>query len=226
MSRWPKKEDEKITVPDSLKPTNEKSEPTNVQPVAEPVAESAPKEQVSPAAPQTFVVKTELDAYINERLKTQPASLADIRVDDVIEDPGSGMHALKLPKEVEDALKKRNMVPRWINKDKRMIDRALNIRKWILFNRVYFPELKKHLFTANGTIENGDSILAFMPSERAAILRSIPGKISQERIKDLPIEKYKKDQGEKIGYYKPALTAEKDGELVTTGFQPDKPNEE
>ncbi len=176
-------------------------------------------------APQTYVIKTELDAYISERLQTQPKTLDDIRVKETSD--FDGPHVLSLPKEVDKCFKSRGLSPRWINKDKRMIDRALNIRGWVLVNRVYFPELPKHLFTANGTIENGDSILGFMPASNAEKLRRRPGEISQERIKNLPIEKYKNEaQGEKINYYKPALTAEKDGEMVTTGIQPDKPIEE
>src|ERR1700690_3959871 len=177
------------------------------------------KEEVK-QQPQTFVVKTEMDAYINEVMQTQPKTLDDIKVVDTTDSP---TNRISLPKDVSDALISKGLTPRWINKDKKMIDRAIHIRGWLIVNKMYFPEIKKYHFTANGTIENGDSILGFMPSERADKLRRRPGEISQERIKTLPIDKYKNDQGEKIGYYKPALTSEKDGEMETVGIKPDKP---
>lgn len=198
-----------------------KKEPKKVESETIPAPEPMNKTDVQ-VAPQTFVIKTETDAYINERLQTQPKTIADIKV----KEPTDTLNLLALPKQITDCLTKRNLTPRWINKDKRMIDRALDIRGWTLFNRVFFPELPKHLFTANGTVENGDSILGFMPAENAERLRRRPGEISQERIRNLPMEKYKNEQGEKIGYYKPALTAEKDGEFITNGIQPDKPIEE
>lgn len=176
--------------------------------------------------PQTFVIKTETDAYINERLQTQPKTIDEVKLKGTSEVEPRNL--LSLPKKVEQALKQRGLVPRWINKDKRMIDRALDIRGWTLFNRVYFPEIPKHFFTANGTVENGDSILGFMPADRAEILRSLPGKLSSERVKDLPMERFKESRGEeKIGYYKPAYTAEPEGEVVRKGVglfsQPDLP---
>lgn len=173
--------------------------------------------------PQTFVIKTEMDAYINEVMQTQPKSLDDIKI---VESTDAPTNRIALAKDIQEALSKKGLTPRWINKDKKMIDRAIHIRGWLIVNKIYFPDIKKYHFTANGTIENGDSILGFMPSERADKLRRRPGEISQERIKNLPIDKYKGDQGEKIGYYKPALTSEKDGEMVTVGVQPDKSNNE
>ncbi len=187
------------------------------------------KETPSPETPQTFVVKTELDAYINERLQTQPRTLEEIEVRE-IRPPQDGTHALTLPKEIKDALTARGLTAFWINKKKKAIDRALNDRGWTLFNRVYFPGLSKHLFTANGTVEAGDSILGFMPARNAEILRRLPGKLSQERIKSLPMERFKDSAGEeKIGYYKPTYEGEREGEMVKTGrglfAQPDLPNE-
>ena len=189
------------------------------------------KQEVKQSSPETFVIKTELDAYISDKLKTQPLDINDIVVDDV--ENQRHWNILELPNELEKALKKKGMAPRWINKDKRAIDRATNIRRWLIVNRTYFPELPKHLFTANGTIENGDLILGFMPATRAEKLRKLPGELSRERIKALPIEKYK-DYGdtEKIGYYKPTYTGERDGEMLKvnqdpkTGFQPDLPSQE
>ena len=175
------------------------------------------KESPSPSeksGPQTFVVKTELDAYINELLINQPKSIDEIKVK-TIDDDVAAAHILVLPKEIEKELKNKNMVPRWINKKKRAIDHAINQRGWTIFNRSIFPKISKHNFTANGTVEVGDCILGFMPASNAELLRKRPGQISSERIKNLPIEAYKNSKGEeKIGYYKPAYTAEPDGEMA------------
>ena len=192
------------------KPENkiEKTEPT----VSEKNAEESSK---------PLVITSDINAYIHDRLKGQPKTLADIKVNPL--ESTEGWHALKLPKEVSDILKSRGMAPRWINKKKEWIDRALDVRGWLIVNRTYFPEISRHNFTANGTIERGDAILGFMPMERADRLRREPGRISTEKIKNLPVDKYRTQQSEdaKIGYYKPALGAEKDGEMVTTGIQPD-----
>lgn len=197
-----KKQEEKIEIP------KEFSNETQSQP--EPIVEQPQAQE----KPQTFVIKTELDAYVNERLIGQPQNLEQVEAKDVSDDSLT-MHMLKLPPAIQKALDDRGMVPHWINKDKRMIDRALDVRGWTLFNRVFFPKLPRHYFTANGTVEMGDCILGFMPAKKAEILRKRPGEISQERIKNLPIEAYKNSKGEeKIGYYKPAYTAEPDGEMA------------
>lgn len=175
------------------------------------------KQEVAPKVeqePQTFVIKSELDAYVNERLKGQAQSIQEVSVKDVTDD-SLALNMLKLPPQIQKALDEFEMVPRWINKDKRMIDRALDVRGWSIFNRTIFPKVPKHFFTANGTVEMGDCILGFMPAQKAEILRKRPGQISQERVKNLPIEAYKGNKGEeKIGYYKPAYTAEPDGEMA------------
>lgn len=205
----PKIEKEKIEVPENFK-TNTVKQDEKIKELEQKIENAAPQTQ-------TFVVKTELDAYVNERLVGQPKTLEEVEVKDLSDDSVT-MSMLKLPKAIQKALDDKGMVPRWINKDKRMIDRALDVRGWTLFNRVFFPTLPKHFFTANGTVEMGDCILGFMPAKKAEILRSHPGKISQERVNNLPVERYKEAKGnEKIGYYKPAYTAESDGEVATNG---------
>jgi hypothetical protein len=169
------------------------------------------------AKQEPMIILTETDAYIHERLKSQPKSFESIEVKEVSQQEGK--HILSLPDEIT---KKYNsqFAFRWINKDKRMIDRAIDIRGWNIVNRVLFNEVPNHLFSANGTIERGDSILFFMPLNRAEILRSEPGIRSKERVRSLPIEKWK-DGGEQ--YYKPTLgSEEKDGEEFTGGVQPDR----
>ena len=189
-----------------MPPWEEKKQVPQVpQPVQEVKQESQP-----------LIITSDTDAYLIERQKSAPKSLGEIEVKSV--DASHDRHPLTLPREVELLFKKRSFVARWINKDKRMIDRALDIRGWNLVNRTYFPELSKHLFSANGCIERGDAILGFMPLKQAEALREIPRQRSNERVKNLPIEKWK-DGGE--SYYKPDLGAEKDGEVLTTGIQPD-----
>jgi hypothetical protein len=198
-----KSEEEKIEVPEQFNTA--------------PVIENKPEEVIQPqenVLPQTFVIKTEVDAYINERLISQPKKFEDIKVRDNFDDSVAN-HILKLPKEIKKALDEKNMTPYWINKKKKAIDHALDTRGWTIFNRVLFPNIPKHNFTANGTVEIGDCILGFMPAKNAEILRRRPGLKSQEMIKNLPIEAYKNSKGdEKIGYYKPAYTAEPDGEIA------------
>ena len=199
------KDKEKIEIPEQFKTDSEKKD--------DKIKELETK--IDSTSPQTFVIKTELDAYVNERLTGQPKTLEEVEIKDVSDDSVT-MSMLKLPRPIQKALDDKGMVPRWINKDKRMIDRALDVRGWTLFNRVFFPTLPKHFFTANGTVEMGDCILGFMPAKKAELLRKRPGQISQERVSNLPIERFKESKGnEKIGYYKPAYTAEPDGEIAT-----------
>lgn len=160
------------------------------------------------------IILSEVDGYIHERLKEQPKNLEDIKfhrpdyekVNDI----------LKLPKELESF--KTQYAFKWIYKKKMSIDRHLDTLGYVLATKIYFPQLPKRLFSSQGCIERGDAILGFIPLKRAEFLRSEPGRLSMERIKNLPMEKWK-DGGEK--YYKPALTEEKDGQEVVAGIQPD-----
>lgn len=196
-------EEEKIEVPEQF---STQTPEAPIQDSTEPVQNNE--------RPQTFVVKTEIDAYINERLINQPKKFDEIKIKD-LKDDSDTTHLLTLPKDIKDALDKKGMVPYWINKKKKALDHAIDQRGWVIFNRVLFPNISKHNFTANGTVEVGDCILGFMPAKNAEILRKRPGLKSQEMIKNLPIEAYKNSKGnEKIGYYKPAYTAEPDGEMA------------
>lgn len=171
-------------------------------------AVEAPKE-IAPT-----VILSNVDAHIYERLKEQPKTLAEIEVRVPKYDRVG--HILQLPKELETHRKKYSF--KWIYKKQKAIDHNLDNLGFSLVNRIYFPELPKHLFSAQGCIERGDAILGFTTVKRAEFLRSEPGRISMERVKSLPMEKWK-DGGEK--YYKPDLTQEKDGEQVVAGIQPD-----
>lgn len=165
-----------------------------------------------------IVIKTEMDAYISDIVKGQPQSPEEIKVVDFT--PLDGKHRLSLPEPLEKKYGKKYAF-RWVNKKKDWIDRAIHIRRWLIVNRMMFSDMPKYLFTANGTIETGDTILCFMPMEQAESLRKEPRRISSERVKDLPMEQWKK-KGEDSPFYKPTLgQEEKDGEVLSAGVQPD-----
>ena len=159
------------------------------------------------------VILSELDSIIMERNKTQLANaptIEEIEVRD-IDNRTEGQHRLKLPKEVEEAFKKRKVSARWLYKEKRAIDNALNVIGWILANRVYFPELPDYLFSATGCIEAGDAILAFMPLERVLKLRELPGKKSRELVRNIPAQDLKKWEQRAEHHYKPVAGVAEDG---------------
>lgn len=171
----------------------------------------------SKQAPTTLIAANKEDVYVAQLAASQPDTLEEAEDRDIIVKEGN--HRLTLPDEVQTMFKKRGYAPRWIFKDKRALDHAVKQRGWNLVTRVYFPDLPDHLFSATGVIEQGDSILGFMPEKKAKELRTAPGLRSMERVKNLPIEKWKDDpSGER--YYKPDLSSEKDGEIVETGIQP------
>lgn len=165
-----------------------------------------------------IVVKTPIDAYVSDIIKGGPQRSEDIEVIDFT--PAKDKHRMSLPDQIEKKYGKKYAF-RWVNKSKNWIDRAIYVRKWLIVNRMLFSDMPKHLFTANGTIENGDTILCFMPMEQAESLRREPSRISSERVKDLPMEQWK-NKGEGSPFYKPTLgQEEKDGEVLSAGIQPD-----
>ena len=181
-----------------------------MEPTKSEVKESKPSE--------TVIIRSEIDNYISEIMRGGPQSADEIKVRDF--SPVLGKHRLSLPVEIEKKYG-RKYAFRWINKKKDWIDRAIHIRQWLIVNRVLFSDMPKHLFTANGTIENGDTILGFMPIAEAERLRREPQELSANRVKDLPMEKWK-DKREDSPFYKPTLgQEEKDGEIVSAGVQPD-----
>lgn len=169
------------------------------------------------------VITTEIDAYISEIMRGGPQSKEDIQVRDY--SVTSGKHRLSLPDEIQQKYGKKYAF-RWVNKKKDWIDRAISIRRWVIVNRVLFNDMPRHLFTANGTIENGDTILCFMPMAEAERLRREPQELSRARVKELPMEQWKHKKGEDSPFYKPTLgQEEKDGEVLTAGIQPDVQNQ-
>ena len=165
-----------------------------------------------------IVIKTEIDSYVSEIIKGGPQTSDEIKVVDFT--PAKDKHRLSLPEAIEKKYGKKYAF-RWVNKNKAWIDRAIYVRRWLIVNRMLFSDMPKHLFTANGTIENGDTILCFMPMEQAESLRREPAEISRQRVKDLPMEQWK-NRGEGSPFYKPTLgQEEKDGEVLAAGIQPD-----
>ena len=71
---------------------------------------------------------------------------------------------------------------RWNSKQKLKLDYAVNVRKWLIVNQAFFPHLPARLFSVNGAVEEGDSLLLFMPAKRALALRRAPGERSLELI--------------------------------------------
>ena len=92
---------------------------------------------------------------------------------------------------------------RWLNKDKRALDQSLNIKGWYLANRSFFSDAPKILFSVNGGVELGDSILGFMAVKKALDLRTKPSRESIERVKS----EGSKHEGNPH-FYKPKLSPE------------------
>ena len=149
------------------------------------------EEQVTPAPQenQKITILSELDSYIAERMKGQPQSVEEVVSRTKVHERQSlSRHRLSLP-EFFQALSyddvpehKGDFVFKWIFKDKRSIDRHLNVLGWTLVNRTYFPQAPRYLFTANGGVEVGDAILGFIPAKQAIEMRLAPAKRSQERL--------------------------------------------
>lgn len=184
---------------------------------------------------QPMTIMTEGDAYISERIKSQPRTLPEIEVED--KDERLGIHRLSLPDYFEPfsydctigiscsdhgwsketimygldkqmdrwvQAKRGKYVFRWLNKNKRALDTAINVRGWFIVNRSYFNDAPKILFSVNGGVENGDSILGFMPVSKAISIREKPSKDSLERVKS----ESNKHEGHP-NFYKAKLSPEK-----------------
>ena len=153
-------------------------------PVPQPVSQVAASQGT---ANVTVTQLSELDSYIVQRQRSQPKTLDEVQARvERLEELNRSRHRLTLPEYFEaksyDHRPDRPFVFRWLFKEKRSIDHALNDVGWTLVNRTYFPDAPEYLFTANGGIEVGDSLLAFMPSKRALAIRSEPGRRSQAKV--------------------------------------------
>lgn len=183
----------------------------------EPITEGKTSKVTLPE-PQIVRQVTENDAYIADLIQAGPKTADEVVIRSYEE--VNGKHRLSLPNEIERKYGKKYAF-RWVNKKKQSIDHAVYNRRWVIVNRILFSDMPKQYFTANGTIENGDLILCFMPMAEAERLRRAPGELSMQRVKDLPMEKWK-NAGEDSPFYKPKPgQEERDGEIVQSGIQPD-----
>ena len=137
----------------------------------------------SPAAePQVTVLRSEFDAFIMDRMKSQPKTLEEVELR-VVERPKEGKHQLSLPDSLEPYTKKYAFC--WIFRHKKAIDEACSQYHWVLCNKTYFPDVAEeapHVFSANGSIELGDQILAFRSRKVDDEMRRMPGIESTEKI--------------------------------------------
>jgi hypothetical protein len=200
MSAWqPKKIRESKTAVAEVQIAPEPIE-ESIEVVKEVVQVEAPKPNPVESA-EPVVLVSEMDAYIHERMKGQPKTIAEIdaKVIKNYDDPTS---ILEIPKELKKLEDKYSFC--WISKKKRSIDEYIDVLEFSFVNRAIFPSLPKHLFTANGSIERGDLILAFLPIKQAEILRNRPGELSREKVKSTLVQDLDrwKDTGDEK-FYKP-----------------------
>ena len=159
-----------------------------------------------PVRVHATVIMSPEDAYIAERVASQPATLEEAKKVVVYTD--SQRNRLSLPpyfeafshdctvgqecgthpwKETSPGRwsygARGEFIFRWVKKVKRAIDHAMNVQGWLFVNRRYFPDAPGHLFSANGGVELGDVLLFFLPARQALALRAVPGQKSNDALK-------------------------------------------
>ena len=161
-------------------------------------------EKESNAVESQHVLLSNADAYVHDRMKGQPRTLEEVDVKVLDKEGMEGKHRLSLPEELEPFKKKYGF--RWLFKHKQAIDYACDVRGWVLLNRTYFPDLPRHLFTVSGSVERGDSILAFIPKAKAEEILKEPGEKSNQ-VKEAAFNKHKDDPR----FYAPKESVNEDG---------------
>ena len=174
------------------------------------------KQKVEPTQAPILQIMAEEDAYIADRMKSQPKTLDEVlMVKEKRYAPGE--HRLSLPKELKPY--EDRFIFRWINKRKRAVDEAI-IKGWVIVNRTLFPDVARdasHLFSTSGAVEKGDAILSFMNKEVAMQIRRAPGEKSSAILK-AQLEKGTQKLGEgQSGFYKPEDTTEKEDASIEAG---------
>ena len=122
---------------------------------------------------------------------------------------------------------------RWLTKHKRALDEALDVIGWVIVNRQLFPALPKYMVSANGVVERGSAILAFMAVEKALRLRHAPGEKSYERVKRQLTNvseagkepRYRMAASKDAQPYMPKIASQAEGESDVPGpgeIQPDR----
>jgi len=164
------------------KEKEEKEEVLETPRVEEVVVKAEEEIPVQPEKKEmtNFVIHSELDAMVLDRLKSQPKTLDEIDLEVVVK-PKEGRHALSLPEEIEAFTHKYSFT--WIYKRKQAIDEACDLYHYKFTNRTFFPLLPDHLFSARGIMERGDMILMFRPKNIDEEMRKAPGIESTNRIK-------------------------------------------
>jgi hypothetical protein len=90
-------------------------------------------------------------------------------------------HDFDLPKECEPYADKFDF--RWLSKDSRMLDRAVNVKGWTIVNRTCDIKLPEHLFRAHGGVEKRSLLLAYRRKEIGDIFKKAAQAQSIENIK-------------------------------------------
>lgn len=214
-------------------------------PEKNPVQKAEDKEEQAEEIKPT-VLMSELDAVIHEKIKSQPKGIESI-VESVPNSSEAGLHRMSLPpyfeqfsydctrgegcdwhkRKGEETTNRGKYILRWIFKDKRAIDYSMNVRGWFLANRMHFPGAPKELFSANGAVEIGDSVLAFMPVEKALRIRRYPSERSKRGLESrmTPSRRHPKrvlmtgnpDSG---NFYEPDLSQDESEEGLGSGAAP------
>ena len=180
----PKGDSPKVKTPTEWEPT----QPAEPAPKEEVPVPKPPVEPLKAEEPRPVVILSELDSYISERMKEQPATIEEVAAKvEAVDRAQATHHRLSLPPYFQEHSYDNQSAPgayvfRWQFKEKRALDRALNVLGWTLVNRTYFPEAPRYLFSANGGVEVGDAILTFMPAKQAQAIRERPGKLSREKL--------------------------------------------
>lgn len=179
---------------------------TPAKPAAVPSPTPEPVREEVPVKPT--VIMREEDAYIHERIATQPKSLEELSqvvvhtdveksrlqlpdyfeqfsYDCTVASPKCKAHAWTYDEKANrwSYDRRGKFIFRWVKNTKRAIDTAMNVNSWVFVNRRLFPDAPTHLFSANGGIELGDVILFVLPAAQALQLRNAPGKRSTEALK-------------------------------------------
>jgi hypothetical protein len=150
-------------------------------------------------------VMTEEDAYISDRMKSQPKTLDEIALVRAVR-YAPGEHRLSLPNEFKEYGTR--FAFRWINKKKRAIDDAI-LKGWVIINRSLFKDIAKsspHLFSTSGAVEKGDAILACISLDMANSIRRAPGKKSNDAVNAVLSKGKEPLPKGQSGFYKPEVS--------------------
>ena len=90
-------------------------------------------------------------------------------------------HDFDLPKECETYGDKFDF--RWLSKDTRMLDRAVNVKGWTIVNRVSDVKVPEYLFRAHGAIEKRGMILAYRKKDIGKLFSKKASEQSIDNIK-------------------------------------------